>query len=89
MVFHPFQKDIRGLIPNMEIDSIETERILEFKNLGVITDESLSWKSHANVLSNKMSKYTGILNKLQSYLPLYVTKILQSAWWGQPYTMGC
>ena len=58
------QKDITGLIPTLEINGIEIERVSEFKNLGVIIDENLeSWKSHTNILSNKMSKYAGILNK--------------------------
>ena len=65
MVFHPTQKDISGLIPTLEINGIEIERVSEFQNLGVIIDENLSWKSHTNILSNTMSKYTGILNKLK------------------------
>ena len=63
MVFYPTQKDITGLIPTLEINGIEIEPVSEYKNLGVIIDENLSWKSHTNILSNKMSKYTGILNK--------------------------
>ena len=43
MVFHPTQKDITGLIPTLEINGIEIERVSEFKNLGVIIDENLSW----------------------------------------------
>ena len=68
-VFHPTPKDITGLIPNLEINGIEIERVSEFKNHGVIMDEKLSWKSHTNVLSNKMSKNAGILNELKIIYP--------------------
>ena len=40
MVFHPTQKDITGLIPTLEINGIEIERVSEFKNLCVIIDEN-------------------------------------------------
>ena len=33
MVFHPTQKDITGLMPTLEIDGIEIERVSEFKTL--------------------------------------------------------
>ena len=62
MVFHPI---ITGLIPTLEINGIEIERVWEFKNLGVILDKKFPWKSHTNILSNKISKYAGILNRLK------------------------
>ena len=48
----------------MNIDSIETERILEFKNLGVITDETLSWKSHANISSSDFHNCICVSSKM-------------------------
>ena len=88
MVFHPTQKDITGLIPTLEINGIEIERVSEFQNLGVIIDENLSWKSHTNILSNKMSKYAGILNKLKNYLPLYVMRSLYFSMVGSALNYG-
>ena len=46
-----------------KINGIEIEHVSEFKKLGVILDENLSWESHTIISSNKMSKYAGILNK--------------------------
>ena len=31
---------------------------------------------HINILSNKISKYSGILNRLKHYLPLYIMRML-------------
>ena len=76
LVFHPIRKDITGLIPTLEINGVEFERVSESKNLGVVIDENLSWKSHTDISSNKMSKYAGILNKLKNYLPMHVMRTL-------------
>ena len=46
------QKYVTRLIPTLKTNGIEIERVSEFKNLGVISDEILSWKSHTNILSN-------------------------------------
>ena len=88
MVFHPTQKDITGLVPTLEINGIEIERVSEFKNLGVIIDENLSWKSQTNILSNKMSQYAGILNKIKKYLPLYVMRSLSFSMVGSALNYG-
>ena len=76
MVFHPYQKDISKLIPSLIINGIELERVDHIKCLGVILDENMSWKPHLDVLANKISKYTGILDKLKHYLPIYTLRTL-------------
>ena len=76
MVFHPNQKDISKLIPSLIINGIELERVDHIKCLGVILDENMSWKPHLDMLANKVSKYTGILNKLKHYLPIYTLRTL-------------
>ena len=48
----------------------------------------LTWKSHTNILSNKMSKYAGILNKLKNYLPLYVMRTLYFSMVGSALNVG-
>ena len=88
MIFHPVQKDITGLIPTLEINGIEIERVSQIKNLGVILDENLSWKSHPNMFFNKMSTYAGILNKLKKYLPLNVMRILYFSMVGSAFRYG-
>ena len=76
MVFHPYQKDIAGLIPMLKINDVEIERVSSFKCLGILFDENMSWKCHTDMISNKLSKYTGILNKLKHYLPPYILRML-------------
>ena len=76
MVFHPYQKDIAGLIPMLEINDVEIERVYSFKCLRILFDENMSWKCHTDMISNKLSKYTGILPKLKHYLPPYIIRML-------------
>ena len=76
IVFHPCQKDISNLIPSIKINDIEIERVTEIKCLGVIFDETISWKPHIDSVSNKIAKYAGILNKLKNYLPVHVLRTL-------------
>ena len=76
MVFHPYQKDIAGLIPMLKINDVEIERVSSFRCLGILFDENMSWKCHTDMISNKLSKYAGILNKLKHYLPPYILRML-------------
>ena len=76
MVFHPYQKDIAGLIPMLKINDVEIERVSSFKCLGILFDGNMSWKCHTDMISNKLSKYTGKLNKLKHYLPPYILRML-------------
>ena len=76
MVFHPYQKDIPKLIPSIIINGIEMERVDHITCLGVILDENMSWKPYMDMLANTISKYTGILNKLKHYQPVYILRTL-------------
>ena len=76
MVFHPYQKDIPKLIPSIIINGIEMERVDHITYLGVILDENMSWKPYMDMLANTISKYTGILNKLKHYQPVYILRTL-------------
>ena len=40
---------------------IEIEHVPSFNFLGIMLDENLSWKSHIEMVGNKISKVTGIL----------------------------
>ena len=52
---------------------------LQFTNrtryLGVLIDESLSWKFHHNDLATKLQRTNGILAKIRHYVPQSVTKL--------------
>ena len=76
MVFHPYQKDITGMVPQLTINGTALDQVAELKNLGVVFDEHMSWKPHISILSNGLSKYAGILNKLKHYLPMRTMRTL-------------
>ena len=75
MVFHHPNK---RLPQNFEIKINNTliERAREFCFLGLTINEHLTWKTHINKISNKVSKYTGILNKLKQFLPQNILRTL-------------
>ncbi len=65
-IFPTKQKKINPL--EKKNDNI-TERVKDFYFLGLVINENLSWKSHAENISNSISKTTGILNRLKDILP--------------------
>ena len=72
MVFHPYQKNITGTIPNLFIDGTEIERVNSFNFLGITLVKTISWKPHIAVIANKRSIYAGIFNKLKKYSSAYI-----------------
>ena len=58
-----FRPTIDLLINNQPID-----RVLEFKFLGFLIDEHLTWSKHTAYISNKMAKNVGMLFKLRKTL---------------------
>ena len=65
MIFHPHQKDMTNLIPGLIMNGTEIQRVEAFDFLGVTLDENLTWKSHTDKVATKLSKYSGIINKLK------------------------
>ena len=49
----------------LSIDGKLIENVKYFKFLGILFDESLTWKCHINMVTNKISKVIGILNRLR------------------------
>ena len=52
----------------LKIDGCPIDRVSETKFLGVIIDDTLSWKSHIYYISKKISRGIGILKKARKYL---------------------
>ena len=48
----------------------------------------MSWKPHTSILSNRLSKYAGILNKLKHYLPLSTMRTLYFSMVGSVFKYG-
>ena len=76
MIFHPYQNDITALTPTLSINGVAIEKVEQFDFLGVTLDEYINWTPHTNKLVVKLSKYSGILNKLKCYLPSHILKML-------------
>ena len=51
---HPRLKLLSGNF-NVKVNNIPIERVTVYKSLGVSTDENLSWKTHIDEISKKIS----------------------------------
>ena len=77
MLFHTTQKkNIANIIPKLKIGNVLIERKENFNFLGLIINETLSWKPHVNSVANRISKYVGVLNRLKRYLPCAILKTI-------------
>ena len=60
----------------MHLDNTEIEFVEQFNFLGIIIDKNLTFKPHINAVAKKVSKITGILNRLKRFLPDYILMTL-------------
>ena len=66
----------------IEISNTRLERVNKFKYLGVLLDNTLSWKDHVEYIGNKTLSRLGILRRAREVLPkptcqmLYNTLVL-------------
>ena len=77
MLFHRKQKHLDEI--NVVINDIEIEHVPSFNFLGIMLDENLSWKSHIEMVGNKISKVTGILYRLKNVFPENVLFVLYNS----------
>ena len=68
MFFCPPQKKAE-FSNSLTIDGETINRVNETKFLGVMVDDKITWASHINYISKKISKGIGILCKARKYLP--------------------
>ena len=54
---------------NLAMDGEHIEQVHEFKYLGVIIDQHLIWKVHIDMISSKISRTIGYINRIKKYLP--------------------
>ena len=76
MIFHTPRRNIRNRIPDITIAENKVERVCDFNYLGIHINENMKWNTHINNISNKISKYIGVLNKLKHFLPTFTLKTL-------------
>lgn len=67
MLFQTPQKKV--IKPKIFIEENCIEYVEEFNYLGIVLDKHLTWKNHINVIKQKISRMSGILNKLKHFLP--------------------
>ena len=48
----------------------------KFNFLDLQLNENMSWKPHIDILSNKLAKCAGVLNKLKGFLPVHILRTL-------------
>ena len=68
MVFHlPQRRDV--FTPFIEMSGRQIELVNEFSFLGITVDKHINWKCHIDNICKKVSKTTGIMNRLKNTLP--------------------
>ena len=67
MTFHTCQNLF--LLLQISVDGKPKEHVKYFKFLGILFDGNLTWKCHINMVTNKLSKVMGILNRLKHVYP--------------------
>ena len=77
VIFNRKQKQIAAI--TLSINGKDIENVEHFNFLGIILDENLSWKNHINMLSNIISKVTGVMYKLKNVLSEHILLILYNA----------
>ena len=73
-IFHRRQKEINKL--NISINGTDIERVEPFNFLGLHIHESLSWRTHTDIVRNKISKVVVILYRLNNIFPKYILQTL-------------
>ena len=48
---------------SFSINEVQIDNVSSFKFLGIMLNEHLTWKAHANMITIKLSKVVGIINK--------------------------
>ena len=67
MFFHRKQRHLDEI--SVVINGVEIEHVSSFYFLGIMLDEHLSWKSHIEMVDNKISKATGTLYRHNNAFP--------------------
>jgi hypothetical protein len=76
MVFHTKHKNIKDMPKSLVLCDQEIERVNSFDFLGITIDNNMTWNHHITKISNKISKFCGILNRLKHYLPPHIMRII-------------
>ena len=76
ILFHAINKHMNNFVAEPKINDICIEKVNYFNFLGLYLNENSSWKTHIDIVANKLKKFSGVLNKLKKYLPSYTLRTL-------------
>ena len=65
--------------PELYINDTKIQFVADFNFLGIILNENLKWKSHANMVAKKISKTIGVMTRLKNVLPVNVLRNIYNA----------
>ena len=77
MMFHTMQRHMDTV--SFTINNENIEKISSFNFLGIHLDENLTWNKNTNMLTNKLSKVLGILNRLKYIYPQHILLIIYNS----------
>ena len=66
-VFHTSQRDME--YPKLHIDNMDIERVTQFNFLGLIMNSNLSWNTHIEHISKKISRVIGVMYRFKHVYP--------------------
>ena len=58
-----------SVLPDLEINGTQLNRVDFTKSLGVLIDENLTWSNHINAISNKISSGIGSIKRISHCVP--------------------
>ena len=64
---------------DIKIDQFTITRVNEFNFLGITINSSMTWNTHINKISTKISQVIGILNKLKHFLPCDILRTIYNS----------
>lgn len=77
MLFHSPQR--RVSIPELYISNAKIDFVDSFNFLGITINKNLKWNTHVDIISRKIAKTLGIMNKLKHFVPIYALKNIYNA----------
>ena len=67
MLFHTSKKQVK--YPDLYLDNTKIDFVQNFNYLGIIIDNHLTFKSHINMVTNKISRSIGVMKRLKNTIP--------------------
>jgi hypothetical protein len=64
---------------SVTLNGSELETVEQYKYLGLLFDQTLSWEKHAEVMHSKISKRIGVFRRVRSYLDRKTAEMMYNA----------